>query len=771
MTDVPSRDSPERPPFQLDIGRIGIFVALPVICWAFYTTSSGMVDIMRRGPEDMIGPIGAVIGSAAVLAMLALTSWSLGTDLAAILTRQPGVKGPNLSKVLIIALVFSFVFSISAFFSFTYYYNNIFGLSSKQITNEEQPLEIAREILIPLQKAIKATYDAETKRIVEDSGTQSYVKSLDGIWRAAGAGGANFQDAVRTASADAAKEAETRRKEAQQARHDLDQAQATIAKLDRDVTDLDKLIKPKQEENGDLEAKANAEDQLAIDASKGLDNMGAKCGPNCRQHQAEAAKIRGRMKTIDETLIPLLQSRADKVARRNGLAAQLPTVQEKLQSAQASEKAALKVGASDALNDPGATLRELATGRDRVRLDPTWEHVNETKTPCNIVLKIERQLKMVPSEVPADFACEPFGEAREMLTARDKVIAGRKEFEQKCSLDGEIGKSISAISDRIRGDRSGTIDGLSEAKKLVDACIVAARATGLAETDVQKFLKQSDDFVRDNTLEQNRFARAMKAFWQRTPDTNMAIGVAVAQDAFILILKLLSEIFGREVRRVRRPETEIPINIADDDRDPAEIRAVKALLRHAQPGRNDTSELVLDAPAVASGLTPEVHENLRALVKGLVRQQKAHIDRKGNYVIENTTIYELEDKLRVSPAVAAKGADFGPAQTSPVSRRNERTEPVVPQEVPAASETKMDPEHPAAPSRRRRPSALAQQYLSGWDESAGSGEAGDAAQKPSDGDDLPTRDRNVRPAEGRGDGESDMTLSSLRARRRSGRDS
>jgi len=134
---------------------IGMAIAAPVLCWVFYTTSSGMVDIMQKEPGDWIGLGGAVIATTAILVMLASTSWSLGADLASLIAMRRMARERVIIKTSITALVFVFVFSISAFFSFTYYYNNIFKLSSKKIVGELQPMELAADVLLPAAKTIK----------------------------------------------------------------------------------------------------------------------------------------------------------------------------------------------------------------------------------------------------------------------------------------------------------------------------------------------------------------------------------------------------------------------------------------------------------------------------------------------------------------------------------------------------------------------------------------------------------------------------------------
>ena len=75
--------------FELDLGRIGFVVIIPVMLWVFYTTFSGLVDIMRKGPDDNFGPIGAVIGATAIPSLMALSSWLLSSELAAAIAGRP----------------------------------------------------------------------------------------------------------------------------------------------------------------------------------------------------------------------------------------------------------------------------------------------------------------------------------------------------------------------------------------------------------------------------------------------------------------------------------------------------------------------------------------------------------------------------------------------------------------------------------------------------------------------------------------------------------
>jgi hypothetical protein len=136
MSDASSNER-GKASFELDLGRIGFVVIIPVMLWV-YTTFSGLVDIMRKGPDDNFGLIGAVIGAAAILSLMALSSWLLGSELAAAVAgRRRAAKG-GIAGLFIIVLAFVFFFGMSAFFSYTYYHANLFNLSARKLTGETQ---------------------------------------------------------------------------------------------------------------------------------------------------------------------------------------------------------------------------------------------------------------------------------------------------------------------------------------------------------------------------------------------------------------------------------------------------------------------------------------------------------------------------------------------------------------------------------------------------------------------------------------------------------
>ncbi len=638
---------------EIDLGRVGMAVTLPVLAWVFYTTSSGMIDIMQKEPGDIVGVAGTLVATTAILVMLASTSWSLGADLAALIARRRMARERMVMKTLVTAAVFLFVFSISAFFSFTYYYNNIFKLSSRKIVAELQPMELAAEVVLPEAKEIHAAYEAASAKIGADSAFRAYLDPLDGLIETARTAGPALREAIRRNQeaqqailARAAQQAATELDAARDASRRFDEARSEIAALERAVAGLDAIIKSKQEEIAALAAAARQEEQLAVDAEHGLDNRGAACGPNCHTHRVKAEEANRRAATIRQTLAGPTNERASALKKRDALAAQSIALKQKAElAATAARRPAPK---TEAAVDLDATLRDLTALRDQLRVEPTWARVREATPLCEPILTAARQSNALPPNVPRDFACEPQGAARDLLSARDEVIAARAAFDQKCGLETGLRDEINVIVAKIRAapasDKAAMANGFNEAKALVDACVVSGKALGLTDDDVRDVLKKSDAYLRAHSSERNKFELAREAFWSFTPNSTMAIGVAMAQDAFLFIMKFLSEIFKRGFEARERRQFMTPMDLTDEEREPVEIRAMKAMLRIARPMHGDMSEIDPNAPAILE-LPSAVRDNLVAILNRLVRDEIAHVDRKGGYVVDNVTVSQVESRL------------------------------------------------------------------------------------------------------------------------------
>lgn len=693
---------------ELDLGRVGMAVALPVLAWVFYTTSSGMIDIMQKEPGDLVGLGGTFVATTAVLVMLAATSWSLGADLAALITRRRMARERVLIKTLVTAIVFAFVFSISAFFSFTYYYNNIFRLSSRKIVAELQPMELAAEVVLPATKEIAVAYDGASARIVASPSFKTYLDSLDGLIDAARTAGPALREAIRKSQeaqqavlAQAARQAAAELESARAAQRQLDEGRAEIATLERAAAELEAIIKSKQDEINALAAAARQEEQLAVDAEHGLDNRGAVCGPNCRAHRLKAEEALRRAATIRKTLAAPTSERAAALKKRDALAAQAIALKQRAEAAAAAAGRPAPKG--EAALDLDATLRDLTALRDQLRVEPTWGKAREAKQLCEPILTAARQSNALPAGVARDFACEPQGEARDLLSARDEIIAARSAFDRKCGLETGLRDDLAAVVAKIRAappsDRAAAAAGFNEAKGLIDACVVAGKTAGLSEEDVRDLLKKSDAYLRAHSSERNKFELAREAFWSFTPDSTMAIGVAMAQDLFLFIMKFLSEIFKRGFEARERRPFAAPVDLTDDEDDPVELRAMKAVLRVAKPVHGDMSEIDPQSPALAA-LAPNVRDNVVAILNRLVRDEIAHVDRRGAYAVDNVTVAQIETRViaalkpraaRVMRFALEGGSGDGGPRTfygDPIAARARRRRPM-------ALERYLAPETPA----------------------------------------------------------------------------
>lgn len=641
---------------EIDLGRIGMMVAPPVLAWVFYTTSSGMIDIMQKAPGDLIGLAGAFVATSAILIMLAATSWSLGVDLAALIARRRMARERMIIKTLVTAVVFLFVFSISAFFSFTYYYNNIFKLSSRKIVAETQPMELAAEIALPARKQIDVNYAAASARIAADTGYRDYLGALDTLIATARQAGPALRETIRKnqesqralidqAARLAAAELESARAAARQ----MDEARAEILSLEKSAAEFETIIRAKQTEIDELSATARQEEQLAVDAEHGLDNKGAACGPNCHAHRAKAEEALKRLAAIRKTLSGPANERAAALKKRDALAASLIPLRQKAETATAA--AGRPAARFESAPDLDATLRELTALRDQLQSDPTWSGVRAARLLCEPILAAARQSGAAPATIPRDFACEPQGDARDLLAARDTLLAARAAFDRKCGMEAELRDTLAGIVTRIRAapasDTGAAANGLNAAKAAIDACVVAGKTAGLTDEDVRDFLKKSDLFLRAHSSERNKFELAREAFWSFTPDSTMAICVAMAQDAFLFIMKFLSEIFKRSFETRERRQFTTPVDLSDDEDEAVELRAMKALLRAARPTHGDMSEIDPALPTIAA-LPSTVLENLTAILNRLVRDEIAHVDRRGAWLVDNVTMAQIETRLQAA---------------------------------------------------------------------------------------------------------------------------
>ncbi|MGB6176043.1 MAG: hypothetical protein WBF43_06840, partial [Methylocella sp.] len=636
--------------FELDLGRIGFVVIIPVMLWVFYTTFSGLVDIMRKGPDDNVGLVGAVIGSAAILSLMALSSWLLGAELAAAVAGNRRAAKGGIAGLFVIIPAFLFFFSMSAFFSYTYYHANLFNLSAKKLAGETQPMELAEAVLPGLSAAVGQASEDQIKKILARQDTQVWMKSVGALIRAARKHNEALaqrwrdeqtkrSDAERQASAEEAKKL----KAAQDAKLQIEAIEPRLAERAIQLQALKDQIRPWDERVAVLEAEAAKFDAEASFADRGLDRTRIRgCGNEvCKPAQKNAADRRKKIADIQKELKP----KHDELAR---VTAEIEVFQKTLSGLRA--QAAYLSGRGEPKNamsapvafDLGSGLQGLDEARREFERDPSWSAINRVKASCDVLLPVIREMRLA-SDVPESFQCAPQSAGLLGLLDRRTSYAGaRKTFEAQCALEGKLREQLDTIAERVRKRELQPPLALTEAKKIVDGCVALAGTTGVPGAQLSEFYNQANDFVLARSLERNRFDLATEELF-KTPAANKALAVAVAQDMLILIYKFLADFYKYRWRPRGKIAIGAPIDLSDNMADPNKIRARKALPRLAKPGRHEVSginDADVDAPPA------QVATNLEGLLNGLARRQAVWRVRTGVQGIENSVLFAVESELQ-----------------------------------------------------------------------------------------------------------------------------
>jgi len=636
--------------FELDLGRIGFVVIIPVMLWVFYTTFSGLVDIMRKGPDDNFGLVGAVIGSAAILSLMALSSWLLGAELAAAVAgRRRAAKG-GIAGLFVIIPSFLFFFGMSAFFSYTYYHANLFNLSARKLTGETQPMELAVAMLPGLRAAVGQADEDQIKKILARQDTLVWMSSVDALIRTARKDNEALaqkwrdeqtkrSDVERQASVAEAKKL----KAAQDAKLQIEGIEPRLAERAIQLQALKDQIRPWDERVAVLDVEAAKFDAEASFAGRGLDRtrvMG--CGNEvCKPAMKNAAERRKKIADIQKELKP----KHDELAR---VTAEIEVFQKAL-SGLREQAAYLSVRGerTNAISAPvafdlGLGLQGLDEARREFEKDPSWSAINRIKASCDVLLPVIREMKLA-SDVPESLQCAPQSAGLQGLLDRRASYAGAREtFDAQCALEGKLRDQLDAITERVRNKELQPSLALTEAKKIVDGCVALAGTAGVPGVQLQEFYSQANEFVLARSLDRNRFDLATEELF-RTPAANKALAVAVAQDMLILIYKFLADFYKYRWRPRGKIAIGAPIDLADDKEDPNEIRARKALLRLAKPGRAEVSEI---NGADVDALPAEVAMNLKGLLNGLGRRQAVWRVRMGVQGIENSVLFAVESELQ-----------------------------------------------------------------------------------------------------------------------------
>ena len=433
-------------PRETDLGRIGMAIAAPVLCWVFYTTSSGMVDIMQKEPGDWVGLVGTVVATTAILVMLASTSWSLGADLAALIALRRMARERMVMKTidhrggLRLRLL-----DLRLFLLHLLLQQYLQTLARSKIVAELQPMELAADVVLPATKEIAARYDETSAQDRGDARPSKPISiALDGADRH-GAHGRPRRCARRSARA----RRRSRRRSGQAARRGGRRTRrgaggeppirrgqrADRGNLERSAADLDAIIKAKQDEIAALDDRPRSRRSSSPSTpTKGLDGLGARLRAQLPVASRQGEEANRRVATIRETLAgadrrarqrPAQARRARRAGDRlEAEGRQSPPPRRRRVRCRRAKPRSISTpccASSRALRDQIAGRPELARrARGQAACASRSLPPRASPTPC-------------PSAFRAISPASRIGARRAtVLAARDEMIAARAAFDKKC---------------------------------------------------------------------------------------------------------------------------------------------------------------------------------------------------------------------------------------------------------------------------------------------------------------------------------------------------
>jgi hypothetical protein len=642
-----ARSSKKPPGLWRDLGLVGVMIAVAVMCWAGYTTWSGMSQLMQN-------PFGAVIGTAAVVIVLALASWVLGRDLAILLLGDRRNERPPTRKVITTFLVFLFVFAISAFFSYTYYYQTVSSLGGTQATAEEQPRLLAEQIAPELKAVLDQTYKTGSDALAADQTIKAWADAITKIREKAGQSGEAFQKKL--AEIRAAGEA---------AQQKLAGLMASKKAVETKIEGYTKQIQEIDAQLAQLGPQRDAAEDRYKQACAGKDGTNkAQCGPIARAAEAEKKSLESRIAGLQGTKKTLEQKRSDAQTDLDKVNAAIETANGDLVRAGASGAAA-----STSLADPRAAVEALARAQNEFIGDPTRAHLAAAIQLCEPILQALRAAGLDPG---AGIECGSKTESlARLMEQRQRTVDAVAKFNAECTLDPNHGLDNLARELRasVHDRKIEPADALPKMQTKLEECIEIARQAGVPERTLQGYSGELLRFVDSNRLNANKFELARRVIFSFSPDSTLALGIAFAQDSFILLLKLFTELFGHQPERRGRRRMMGALDLTDRPEEPAELRAAKALLRLQQTGEDGRSSIELGSAGFAN-LPEDVRINLRGHLQRMAREGHARWNKKAAaFVIEDQALAELEAELRqAKPDTpnergASPGASTAPADT------------------------------------------------------------------------------------------------------------
>jgi hypothetical protein len=651
--------------FQFNVGKAAAIGCCLMVLVSGYTTAKGLLDILG-GTQAYI----VILATVVVQGTLAIAAWFLGQELARFVLRKrlgPGMDPPSGALTAVTAALFIATFCVSVFFSFSFWFTELRGLSQRREDARQLPNTFVSEVMPPLLAAVNEGRVAELRGVSEFPATKDWFANLDKIVDVAREKRQDLQKQIQ----DNVGLRDKREKQIRDARAKLAQARTDKDKYQRESDDIDKRLAPFDEELAKLQKDWQQYEQERLAECAGIQGRKQGCGPKATEATKQRDAVKRRMEEIENTL------QADR-KRRAELTKLLQTAQTDMED---------QTRLLESLGGPGeGTTRDTSAGG----LDPLEQMVtlltqrrrafSEAGTAdtyrgvveaCGSIVGLLTEAKLAGGTLE-NLSCESVS-VLGLTENRPQRESARVDFTKECSPTEITRAATDAISMIPSGGERVPDETLSRAFEHVNAkmqaCINLAIATG-AEVSVAE--RKRSDFARLHAPNRDRFQEALAGLSEGGGQRTAALALAVTFDMIILALSFFADVFN--IRGHARGRTKVErqdhVDASPHPDDPVPLAGAKALRRYVRFDRKLMRSVIdLNASGIAA-LEPNIRENLLMRVDRFIEGGLADVVDDSRYILSEEALAEIEEYIH-SHAVTPSADGWG-SRSTPDFAENQR---------------------------------------------------------------------------------------------------
>jgi hypothetical protein len=601
---------------------------------------------------------------------LAIAAWFLGQELARFVLRKrlgPGMDPPSGALTAVTAALFLATFCVSVFFSFSFWFTELRGLSQRREDARQLPNTFVSQVMPQLLAAMNEGRVAELRGVSEFPATKEWFANLDKIVEVS----REKRQDVRKQIQDNAGVRDQREKQIRDARAKLVQARTDKDKYQRESDDIDKRLAPFDEELAKLQKDWQQHEQERLAECAGIQGRKQGCGPKATEATKQRDALKRRMDEIDKTLQGDRKRRAEltKLAQtaQTDIEDQTRLVENLGGSAESTARDA-STGGLDSLEQMVALL----TQRRRVFSEAgTADAYRGVVEACGSIVGLLTEAKVAGGTLET-LSCESVS-VLGLTENRPQREAARADFIKECSPAEMTRAATDAVSMIPSGGERVADETLSRAFEHVNAkmqaCINLATATG---ADVSLGERRRSDFARLHAPNRDRFQEALAGLSEGGGQRTAALALAVTFDMIILALSFFADVFNirGHARRRGKVERQDHVDASPHPDDPVPLAGAKALRRYVRFDRKLMRSVIdLNAPGIAA-LEPNIRENLLMRVDRFIETGLADVVDESRYIMSEEALAEVEEYIHSH--VAAQPADAWAARSAPDPSENNR---------------------------------------------------------------------------------------------------